>query len=169
METAPHSDPPSRNWDYSMRLAGRTSTTIWEPDSNPVGSAASRESRGLAPKRLRRSRDHLTRLGETVGSQFAFFGLEGHRLALRGSRNTLRLSALLPSAPAHRDYKRTGGLIRKNVALDRMAKESIGTHKILALHFAEEDPLKSLGGDCQTPLDHRTRLCEELGRWRCRD
>src|SRR5882757_8770580 len=44
------------------------------------------------------------------------------------------------------------------MAFNRMAKERIGTHQILAVHSAGEDLTETSGEDGQTPLDHRTRL-----------
>src|SRR3981081_2539403 len=44
------------------------------------------------------------------------------------------------------------------MAFNRMAKERIGTHQKLAVHYAGEDLAEASGEDGQTPLDHRTRL-----------
>jgi hypothetical protein len=40
------------------------------------------------------------------------------------------------------------------MAVDGMAEERIGTHKILVLHLAAKDFTEVSGEDGQTPLDH---------------
>src|ERR1041384_1463970 len=44
------------------------------------------------------------------------------------------------------------------MALDRMAEERIRAHKILPIYFAGENIAEVSGENCETPLDHRTRL-----------
>ena len=134
-----------------------SNATVWEPGQQPLPAPARKPGRGAPPKRLQRDADHQPISVKQLALELAVFGLEGHRLAPRQSRNFALPFCRRPraSCPSRlQAHRATSG----RMALDRMAEERIGAHQILAVHFAGEDFAEVSGEDCQTPLDHRTRL-----------
>ena len=134
-----------------------SSTTVWEPGQLPL-PAPPRKTRPWGATQTSTAQPRPSAdSGDTVGSRLALFGLEGHRLAPRQSRNfalSLCRRARAPCPSRLQAHGTTPG----RMALDRMAQERGGTYQVLAVHLAGENLAEGSGEDCQTPLDHRTRL-----------
>ena len=76
----------------------------------------------------------------------------------QGSEGTLRSRfAAVRVRPAHRDYKRTEPYPEEWLLIEWPKKESEPTKYWLST-LAGDDVAEVSGENCETPLDHRTRL-----------
>jgi hypothetical protein len=135
-----------------------SSTTVREPGQSPLPAPARNPGRGAPPKRLQRNADH-----QPVSVKQLALGLppatwKGHRLAPGQSGNFTFSFRRRPSTSSPSRLQAYGAASGR-MAPDRMAKEGIRTHQILAFHIACHDLAEISGEDGQTPLDRRTRLC----------